>query len=112
MIELQVEGMTCGSCTEHVRQALEQVAGVRSVSVSYPQGLAAVATAGQVSLGPIIAAVTALGYGARVVDSSSESAVLFDQTQGRPGREAARADGEQPLHIAVIGSGGAAMAAA
>jgi mercuric reductase len=59
MIELQVEGMTCGSCTERVKQALEQVAGVRAASVFYPQGLAAVATDGHVSLEPLVAAVTA-----------------------------------------------------
>ena len=112
MIELQVEGMTCGSCTEHVRQALEKVAGVRSASVSYPQGLAAVATDGHVSLEPLIAVVTALGYGARVADSPSDSAGPFDQAPGWPGRKTTRAGGEQPLHVAVIGSGGAAMAAA
>ncbi|MDM8349494.1 mercury(II) reductase [Pseudomonas sp. sp1636] len=112
MIELQVEGMTCGSCTEHVRQALEQVAGVRSASVSYPQGLAAIATDGQVSLEPLIAAVTTLGYGARVANNPNDSAVLFEQALDRPVRKTTQANGEQALHIAVIGSGGAAMAAA
>ncbi|OHC28358.1 MAG: mercury(II) reductase [Pseudomonadales bacterium RIFCSPLOWO2_02_FULL_63_210] len=109
MIELQVEGMICGSCTEHVKQALEKVAGVRSASVSYPQGLAAVATDGHVSLEPLIAVVTALGYRARVTD---DPAGPFDQAPGWPGRETTRTGGEQSLHIAVIGSGGAAMAAA
>jgi len=112
MIELHVEGMTCGSCTEHVKQALEKVAGVRSASVSYPQGLAVVATDGHVSQEPLVAVVTALGYGARVADSPSESAGLYDRAPGRLGRETTRAGGEQPLHVAVIGSGGAAMAAA
>ncbi|PKM33760.1 MAG: mercury(II) reductase [Gammaproteobacteria bacterium HGW-Gammaproteobacteria-12] len=109
MIELHVEGMTCGSCTEHVKQALEKVAGVRSASVSYPQGLAAVATDGHVSQEPLVAAVTALGYRARVADNAAGS---FDQAPGWPGRETTRAGGEQSLHVAVIGSGGAAMAAA
>lgn len=112
MIELQVEGMTCGSCTEHVKLALEQVAGVRSASVSYPQGLAAVATDGHVSLEPLIAAVTTLGYGARVANNPGDSAGLLEQAPNRQVRETTQADGEQPLHIAVIGSGGAAMAAA
>ena len=111
MIELHVEGMTCGSCTAHVKQALERVAGVRSASVSYPQGLAAVVTDGHVSLAPLIAVVTALGYGARVADSPSDSADPFDPTL-RLGTESKPADGEQALHVAVIGSGGAAMAAA
>ena len=109
MIELQVEGMTCGSCTEHVKQALEQVAGVRSASVSYPQGLAAIATDGHVGLEPLIAVVTALGYRARGADGSAGP---FDQASGWSGRETTQAGDEQSLHVAVIGSGGAAMAAA
>jgi copper chaperone CopZ len=36
-ITLHIDGMTCSSCAEHVRQALEKVPGVRSASVSYPQ---------------------------------------------------------------------------
>jgi mercuric reductase len=35
-ITLHIDGMTCRSCAEHVRQALEKVPGVRSASVSYP----------------------------------------------------------------------------
>ena len=112
MIELQVEGMTCGSCTEHVRQALEKVPGVQSASVSYPQGLATIATNGGVSPEPLVAALSALGYRARIADGPGEAAGPFDQATGWPGRETTRAGDEQPLHVAVIGSGGAAMAAA
>ena len=36
-IALHIDGMTCTSCADHVQQALENVAGVHSASVSYPQ---------------------------------------------------------------------------
>ncbi|HCI3895533.1 TPA: cation transporter, partial [Pseudomonas aeruginosa] len=36
-ITLHIEGMTCTSCAEHVQQALKNVPGVRSASVSYAQ---------------------------------------------------------------------------
>ena len=36
-ITLHIDGMTCGACTEHIKQALEKVPGVRSASVSYSQ---------------------------------------------------------------------------
>ncbi len=29
-ITLHIDGMTCGSCAEHVKQTLEKVPGVRS----------------------------------------------------------------------------------
>ena len=31
-ITLHIDGMTCGSCAEHVKQTLEKVPGVRSAS--------------------------------------------------------------------------------
>ena len=43
MIELNVSGMTCDRCADHVREALEKLPGVQSVEVSYPQGTASVA---------------------------------------------------------------------
>lgn len=36
-ITLHIEGMTCNSCADHVKQSPEILSGVRSVSVSYPQ---------------------------------------------------------------------------
>jgi mercuric reductase len=43
MIELNVSGMTCDRCADHVREALEKLPGVQSVEVSYPQRTASVA---------------------------------------------------------------------
>lgn len=42
MIELKVEGMTCGSCASHVRDALRKVPGVEHAEVDYPAGTARV----------------------------------------------------------------------
>ena len=38
-IELQVQGMSCGSCVKHVTEALRPVEGVSDVAVDYkPDG--------------------------------------------------------------------------
>jgi mercuric reductase len=74
--------MSCDLCAERIRQALEKVPGVRSVSVSYPQRLAEVVADGAVTRQALAATVTDLGYRAGA------------------------------LNVSVIGSGGAAMAAA
>jgi mercuric reductase len=105
MIKLQVKGMTCGSCAEHVRQALEKVPGVRSADVSYPQGSATVAVGNDISLESLAAAVTALGYQVQVSDRTVKPTSLRDA-------ETKRDSSERSPHVAVIGSGGAAMAAA
>ncbi|MDE2056612.1 MAG: mercury(II) reductase [Betaproteobacteria bacterium] len=112
-ITLQIEGMTCDSCATHVQQVLKNVPGVRSVSVSYPQRQAEVEVDAGVSLDSLVAAVTALGYRARVADSQVLPAGgLLDKALGGLSSWAKRGGGEQSLHVAVIGSGGAAMAAA
>jgi len=99
MTHLKITGMTCESCATHIKTALEKVPGVHAADVSYPHGTA------QLDIGPgtpseaLTAAVAALGYRATLADAPA-SPVSADKARG---------DG---LHIAVIGSGGAAMACA
>ncbi len=93
--ELTITGMTCDSCATHVRKALEGVPGVLEARVSYPDATARIVLEREVPVQRLAEAVAARGYGARPRNNDATSA----------------GDG-QGLHIAVIGSGGAAMAAA
>ena len=111
-ITLHIEGMTCTSCAEHVQQALTNVPGVRAASVSYPQRQAEIEADAGVSVAPLVAAVATLGYRARLTDTPNKPAGLLDKALGWLGGETKHVGGEQALHVAVIGSGGAAMAAA
>ena len=111
-ITLQIEGMTCDSCAVHARQALERVSGVRSASVSYPQRRAEIEVDAGVGLDPLAAAVAALGYRARLPDTPNKPAGLLNKALGGQDNETKRSSDDEALHIAVIGSGGAAMAAA
>ncbi|QFG77318.1 mercury(II) reductase [Acidithiobacillus sp. 'AMD consortium'] len=111
-IILQIEGMTCDSCAVHTRQALERVPGVRSASVSYPQQRAEIEVDTGVGLDPLVAAVAALGYRARLSDTPNTPSGLLDKALGGQDGETRRSGDGEALHIAVIGSGGAAMAAA
>ncbi|TAM00971.1 MAG: mercury(II) reductase [Paraburkholderia sp.] len=109
MIELNITGMTCDSCAAHVKEALEQEPGVRAARVSYPKARAEVEIDPHVKLETLAAAVARVGYYARPADTSTG---LLDKALGWLGAGAKRDGGEQSLHVAVIGSGGAAMAAA
>lgn len=102
MIELNVSGMTCDRCADHVREALEKLPGVQSVEVSYPQGTASVAVDPETPASALTFAVTRLGYQARLANSGPTSPAGASVSKGRD---------EDAPHIAVIGSGGAAMAA-
>ncbi|EKS72800.1 mercury(II) reductase [Caballeronia sp. Lep1P3] len=112
MMTLKIDGMTCASCAEHVRQALEKVPGVRSAAVSYSRSLADVTADHGVSHDALAAAVTTAGYHTRVADVPAHSAGLPDRVFGPAGARAKRSGDDGTLRVAVIGSGGAAMAAA
>ena len=114
MTLLTVAGMTCDSCALHVKQALEKVRGVLSADVSYPKGTAQLSTATGLSPEPLIAAVAALGYRASLADTAATAprSGLLDKALGWLGGGDKAGAGAGALHIAVIGSGGAAMAAA
>ncbi len=114
MTTLKITGMTCDSCATHVKEALEKVPGVQSAVVSYAKGAA------QLDLDPgtapdaLTTAVAGLGYKATLADvpPTDNRTELLDKVRGWMRAANKGSDGERPLHIAVIGTGGAAMAAA
>ena len=59
---LKIEGMMCGHCEAHVRQALEALPGVESAAVSHESGTAVVALSADVSDEVLKKAVTDAGY--------------------------------------------------
>jgi copper chaperone CopZ len=109
-----VTGMTCDSCANHVEKALLTVPGVHKAEVSYPDALARVS--GEPALDPtmLVSAVAAAGYRAALADAppaAMGSGLLGKMREWLGSGDKAGGDGGG-LHIAVIGSGGAAMAAA
>ncbi len=101
MTTLKITGLTCDSCAAQVKAALEKVPGVRSADVCYAKGAAQIVLDPGTAPDTLIAAVAGLGYQATLAETPSS-----DHRTDQGG------DGERPLHFAVIGSGGAAMAAA
>lgn len=83
---IHITGMTCEHCAKSAEDALNALAGVKA-SVSLDEGLARVAVTGDVDPARLIEAVENKGYGARLLD-------------------------EAGLHIAIVGTGSAAFAAA
>lgn len=110
-ITLHIDGMTCASCAEQVKAALQNVPGVRSAAVSYPNRRADIGLDTELSADALVSAVAALGYCARVFDRPHRSAAPSDKAAVGPCEEKF-SDGARALHVAVIGSGSAAMAAA
>lgn len=113
MTHLKITGMTCDSCAAHVRNALEKVPGVLSAVVSYSDGTAQLATEPGTSADALTAAVATRGYRATLIDAApaERRGGLQDKARGwLRGGDKSGGDGGG-LHIAVIGSGGAAMAA-
>ena len=109
-LQLKITGMTCDSCAAHVKEALEKVPGVHRVHVSYPKGTAQVTAAPDASPETLTAAVAAAGYKAALADTPPAGGESLGKKGGLNDDKAGGGDGA--LHVAVIGSGGAAMAAA
>ena len=111
-IALAIAGMTCESCATHVKAALEKVRGVHAASVSYAHASADVRVDAGVSTDMLVAAVARLGYGAHVAADRPPSAKLPGAPLDAEGTRDKDRGANGSLHIAIIGSGGAAMAAA
>ena len=97
---LSVTGMTCTGCADHVEKALKALPAVTHVEVNYPQAVARISSAGPLRLEELNAALPK-NYRLAVPSSPPASAAV-------PGGGSL----ERGLRIAIIGTGGAAMAGA
>lgn len=98
-IALAVSGMTCADCAHHVEKALKGVAGVREAHVEYPQCVARIESESALPIEALNAALPK-PYRVSLLPVGGVRGIL------------PRSDSGPPLHIAVIGTGGGAMAAA
>lgn len=116
---LGISGMTCDRCARGIEKTLAGVAGVIKAVVSYPDGIAHIQTTGEVAAAMLVRAIEAKGYKARLLDQRAATVAKEEpRVGGGPLLEVVKdlfglqhkKRGE--LHIAIIGSGGAAFAAA
>jgi len=99
VVSLEVGDMTCESCARHVEQALKAVPGVQAAEVSYADGTATVSADENTTSATLISALAGAGYSAMELGAAKDILVT-------------RKGNAEKLHIAVIGSGGAAFAGA
>ncbi|MEE8365202.1 MAG: mercury(II) reductase [Gammaproteobacteria bacterium] len=95
-LALKISGMTCNHCAASAERALNQLAGVQA-NVSYENQQADIRSDGQTSTDAMLRAIEDKGYGASVVDSDRSDG--FNKSGAK-------------LHLAIIGSGSGAFAAA
>ncbi|HDZ55302.1 hypothetical protein LCGC14_0393490 [marine sediment metagenome] len=94
---IHITGMTCESCARGIETALKTLPGVEA-EVSYENGRATVTRTSDVGTDRLLETIRAKGF-------SADLEQAIERDGGAQGVE-------EGLHIAVIGSGGAAMAAA
>ncbi len=93
---LNIGGMTCSDCAERLQRTLGALPDV-SAAVSFERGVAEVDAPAEMPLSQLIEAVAGSGFAAELAAGSPATAV---------------GGGGHGLHVAVIGSGSAAFAAA
>lgn len=69
-IDLEVQGMSCGSCVKHVTQALKPLEGVSDVAVDLPSGHVRVSGALEAGAQSLISALAAAGYPAKLASAA------------------------------------------
>lgn len=106
---IRVTGMTCDHCAATVEKALNQARGA-SAKVSYDEALARVGTTGDIEVERLLDAVRAKGYGAELLDAPKGGGQDRAPSVGKAAPSKRKA--ESGLHIAIIGSGSGAFAAA
>ena len=93
---LQITGMTCDHCAQSAQDALNALESV-TATVSYKDGLATVQASEAVEISQLLEAIESKGYGATL--STDDDSTMIGS-------------GEDDLHIAIIGTGSGAFAAA
>jgi mercuric reductase len=121
---LSVTGMTCADCARHVEKALKTLTDIVAADVTYPQGVAHIRSIQPLSLDQLNAT---LPKNYRVAAAPASHADIpaakpsrlnqaLDSLGGlfkpRSDVDTKPIDAEQRLRVAVIGTGGAAMASA
>ena len=91
MKKLNITGMTCEHCAITVEKALNKVDGIQKATVSFTNNRASITTNKDIADKDILDAVKKVGYGASVIENQ---------------------ESDKEVHIAIIGSGAAAFAAA
>jgi mercuric reductase len=115
---LAVSGMTCTDCAHHVQKALKRLPGVRNVEVEYLKGIARIESDSALALDTLNAAlpknyrVRSLPVAEARGAATPPSSLLGKALGVFGGSRQARSGPQMPLNIAVIGTGGGAMAAA
>lgn len=94
-LNIQITGMTCDHCAQSAQDALNTLEGVKA-SVSYDEGLAKVEIQDNVDSRLLLKAIESKGYGATLLDDNGNTSM----------------NGDSGLHIAIVGTGSGAFAAA
>jgi len=100
-LNIQITGMTCDHCAQSVQDALNTLDSVNA-SVSFDEGLAKIETQGNVDSSLLLKAIELKGYGA----------TLLDGTDARKSETVKTGGSGDGLHIAIVGTGSGAFAAA
>jgi copper chaperone len=81
-VELDVQGMTCGSCVKHVTKALQSVPGVSQVEVDLAKGRARVVGEMAPIAEALIAALASEDYPAQLASTTGGATAAPKPAQG------------------------------
>ncbi len=108
---MRIEGMSCPDCEVRVKKALEGAGGV-DVKADFRHGEARFKAAGSADTAKLISAVRQAGYRPVSVVAADPTGTGISDLAANAGRPRPRAVHARDYDLAIVGSGGAAFAAA
>lgn len=94
-IELEVKGMTCGSCVASVTRALRRVPGVEVVDVDLRSGLARVKGSPSVTATMLMLALADAGYASRLSSKADGGTATDPSADDKTPKQAGCCCGQQ-----------------
>lgn len=94
-IELEVKGMTCGSCVASVMRALRRVPGVQMVDVDLRSGSARVKGSPSVAATMLMLALADAGYDSRLSSKADGGSATAPAADGKAPKQGGCCCGQQ-----------------
>ena len=100
--QLKIEGMTCPGCADGIEKKLNALEGVE-IKISHPESMGVLTVKGETSLKDLIKQIEDKGY--HVTELGKQQATTDNNTP-------TTTNNNEPLHVAIIGTGSGAFACA
>lgn len=109
MVEIKIDGMTCGSCEAHVKKAFQSMPGIKVRHIDWQKGFACIEAAKGTDLNLVIEPIKKAGYSPQILSPYNPKG---SSTATEKSKRTTEVNTGKDYDLLIIGSGSASFAAA